>query len=170
MRADGRHLDPHFHQDEWLFRRVPTTIWDDPADELEVDAVELPDMSVGRSKHGHPEWTRFDVINNRHFEDWGIVGFQVGEIPPELWKEGVLHFEFLPHHAPLEKDYPHSEVRAFESGTHIDLEGNLPEDIHLKFRERLLRKTKTLIRPYQRVNIRQRPPASHHLEPFTVPT
>jgi len=60
MRANGRPVDPHFHQVECLFRRVPTAIWDDPADELGLDAVQLPDVSVERSKNAHAEWARFD--------------------------------------------------------------------------------------------------------------
>ena len=167
MRANGRPEDPHFGADEYLFRRVPTYIWDNPADDFGIEAVELPDISVSRSKYAHAEWVRFDVVNGHHFETWGVIGVQVGDIPHELWRDGVFHFEFRACHAPHKNDYPHSEIRAFENTQHVDLLARLPEDIDLKWRERLLRKTKTIIKPHQKVRVRQQPPISHKLEPHT---
>jgi len=64
---------------------VPLVLWPSADDPVEVDAVQLPDMSVGRSRFGHPEWVRFDVGNNVHFEDWGVIGFRVRSIHPRLW-------------------------------------------------------------------------------------
>jgi hypothetical protein len=168
MRTDDRPHDPHFHPDEHLFRRVPLWLWDDPAEELGVEAVELPDISVGRSKYGHAEWVRFDVVKGRHYEDWGVVCVRVGDIPPEMWRDGVFHYEFRTCHEPLEKDYPHAEIRAYENDDHIDLASRLPEEVHLKWRERLLRKTRAIIKPYQKVVVRQAAPASHKLEPHAV--
>jgi len=168
MRTDCRPVDPHFHPEEFLFRRVPTWMWDHQGDELGVDAVQLPDISVGRSKHAHPEWVRFDVVNGTFFEDWGVVGVQVQDIPPEMWRDGVFRFTFRACHAPLERDYPHSEIRAFEDGVHVNASARMPEDIHLIWRERLLRRLRTIIKPHQKVVIRQTPPVSHKLETFTT--
>jgi hypothetical protein len=168
MRTNNRPQDPHFHADEYLFRRVPTAIWDDPGDELGIEAVQLPDISVGRSKYGHAEWARFDVVNGRFYEEWGVVGVQVADIPHELWREGVFRFVFLPRHSPLEKDYPHSEICAFENERHINAVDGIPEDVHLKWRERLLRELHTIIKPHQRVVVRQAPPVSHKIEPLVV--
>ena len=47
---DGEY--PHFDPEEYLFRRVPLILWPSADDLVEVDAVELPDMSVGRSRMG----------------------------------------------------------------------------------------------------------------------
>ncbi len=168
MRTNGRHPDQHFHSEEYIFRRVPIGMWNHPGDHLEVDAVPLPDVSVGRSKYGHPEWVRFDVINGNFFPDWGVVGIQVADVPSELWREGVFHFTFKVCHAPIEMDFPHSEIRAFENQNHIDVVEKVPEDVHLAWRERLLRKMRTIIKPYQRVVVRQIPPKSHKLEPFAT--
>jgi hypothetical protein len=168
MRANQRHEDPHFHPDEYLFRRVPIALWDDPADRLEVDAVELPDISVGRSKYGHAEWVRFDVVNGRFYEDWGVVGVQVRHVPPKLWRDGFPKFVFRVRHDPDDRDYPHSEIRAFDNDKHVNMVDNLPEDIHLQWRERLLRVIQTIIKPYQRVKVREVGPVSHKLEPHTV--
>lgn len=164
MRRGGRHVDPHFHTDEHLL------LWEDPDDELPVGAVELPDMSVGRSKYGHAEWVRFDVGNHRHFEDWGVIAFRVGDIPTPEWKHGTFRDDFRPCHEPLDSDYPHSEVRAFENDVHITepLKDLLPEDVHLKWREKLLRQARVLIKRHQRVIVRQSPPVSHKLESHAV--
>jgi hypothetical protein len=168
MRTGGRHPDPHFHDDEYLFRRVPTSLWDDPAKEFDIDAVRLPDISVGRSKYGHAEWVRFDVVNNRFYEEWGVVAVQVKDIPPPLWRDGVFHFEFRARHSPLEDDYPHAEICAFENGQHLDGIARIPEDVDLQWRELLLRKLQKIIRPHQRVRIREHAPVSHKLEPHAV--
>jgi hypothetical protein len=170
MCANGRPPDPHFHPEEFLFRRIPILLWDQPGEPLSVDAVKLPDISVGRSKYGHAEWARFDCVHGNHYEDWGVVAVQVQDIPGEQWKEGVFHFTFQACHAPSEKDYSHSEIRAFENSEHVDAVERLPEDIHLLWRARLLRKMKSVIKPYQKVAIRENPPVSHKLEPFqTLP-
>jgi hypothetical protein len=133
-----------------------------------LDAVQLPDISVGRSKYGHAEWTRFDVLNNRFHEDWGMVAVQVQDIPPELWREGVFHFVFKPHHCPEEKNYPHAEIRAYENDMHLEQAERIPEDVDLAWRERLLRKLQTIIKPHQKVIVREQAPASHKLEPHCV--
>src|SRR5687767_11985017 len=112
MRTNKRPVDPHFHPDECLFRRVPIWMWNDPAERPGPDAVDLPDMSVGRSKYGHAEWVRFDVVNDRHFADWGVLFVRVSDIPPKIWELGVYRYTFTATHQPLDDDYPHSEVRA----------------------------------------------------------
>ncbi len=172
MRSNGRHLAPHFEKDEYLFRRVPLDYWDAPCDvrNLDVDAVQMPDLSVGRSKFGHAEWVRFDVFNNHFFEDWGILGFEVQNVPTEQRKGGVDLFTFDVVHMPEDMDYPHSEIQAFKNGAHIDQQrtDELPEDIHLLWRERLLRKAVAIIKPGVNVLIRQTPPTSHKLEPHQV--
>lgn len=55
---------------------------------IDVDAIELPDMSVGRSRLAHPEWLRLA----RGCHDWGIVGFEVEGIPKERWINGIRAF------------------------------------------------------------------------------
>ncbi|MSU77045.1 MAG: hypothetical protein EXS16_03005 [Gemmataceae bacterium] len=143
MKMDSRRSAPDaaFPKAEFLFRRVPLGLWDDASQPVEVNAVELPDISCGRSKYGHPEWLRLDRVNgnDRYFEGWGVIGFQVSDIPPERWDLGVFQFTFTPFHAPEEWNYPHSEIRVFAGERHIDLLDVLPEDIHLEWRELLLR-------------------------------
>ena len=166
MKANERHPEKHFPPDEHLFRRVPLSQWDDPLAWPGADAVKLPDMSVGRSKFAHPEWLRFDVVKNQHYEEWGILGVKVEDIPPEFWDLAVYLFTFEPQHDPQPNDYPHSEVRAFNNSLHVRLDDVLPEEIHLKWRLALLKKMRAIIKPYQIVPTRQLAPVSHRLEPL----
>jgi hypothetical protein len=155
MLKNGRQADQEFQLDEYLYRRVPLELWDDGDDPIEVAAVELPDMSVIRGKYGHPEWTR---LQSEEYSEWGVIGFQVEGIPPRLQHLGVFVWTFNTCHVPLGNNYPHSEVRAYENGVHINAKNRLDPDLHLRWREMLLRKIRKFIRPHQRVEIRQAPP------------
>ena len=165
MRTNERHPDKHFPPDEFLFRRVPLSQWDEPDARPGPDAVRLPDLSVGRSKYAHPEWLRFDVVKNQHYEEWGVLGVKVEDIPPAFWDLAVYLYTFETHHDPQANDYPHSEVRVFSNASHVQLDDVLHEEIHLKWRLVLLKKMRAIIKPYQLVPTRQNPPASHKLEP-----
>jgi hypothetical protein len=164
MRQGGRPEDPHFSKEEYLYRRIPLLIWDDPclAFPFDVDAVKLPDISTARSKYGNPEWLR---LGEERFRDWAVVGFQVHHIPPERWSAGFFHFVFRAVHVPDQQDYPHSEVRAYEQREgreeHVNMEGKLPEEADLEWRELLLRKIEVFLKPYQSATIRQHVPPSH---------
>ena len=154
MLRNGRPEDQAFHSDEYLYRRVPLKLWDDGDDPLEIDAVELPDMSVIRGKYGHPEWAR---LQSEEYSQWGVIGFQVQGIPPSLQHLGVFVWTFTPWHVPLHKNYPHSEVRAYENNVHINAKRShyLDPDLHLRWRELLLRRIKKIIRPHEQVEIHQ---------------
>jgi hypothetical protein len=147
MRRDGRPVVDTFHPDEYLFRRVPTSIWDAPDPLPTVDAIELPDISVGRSLLGHPEWVRFDTVNGKYFNKWGVGGVQIKNIPPAFQPEGCPLFTYRAFHDPLEGDYPHSEIRAFEGEIHLSTEESVPEDLHLEWRATLLGAIKVMIPP-----------------------
>ena len=54
MMSNGRVVDDNFQDDERLFRRIKPEHLD--GDEPSIAAIELPDMSVGRSKYGSAEW------------------------------------------------------------------------------------------------------------------
>jgi hypothetical protein len=161
MLKNGRQADQGFRPDEYLYRRVPLELWDDGDDPIEIDAIELPDMSVIRGKYGHPEWAR---LQRDDYWEWGVVGFEVRGIPPKLWHLGVFCWTFAPRHVPLHNNYPHSEVWAHESSPnsnverHIDAKRDIDPDLHLRWREMLLRNIRKFIRPHQPVAIRQAPP------------
>ena len=157
MKAHGRPLDDHFLPAEQLFRRVPPDLWDDGAEDFDIEAIELPDMSVVRGKYGQPEWARFD---RGDYTDWGVIGFAVRHIPSLLTHLGVFAWTFSPHHDPERNNYAHSEIRAFENGRHIDmkLSERIDPILHLRWREQLLRNLGKVIRPHEDVQFREHAP------------
>ena len=164
MKQNRRFVDAHFVKTEYLYRRVPLDYWADAGDDLDVNAVELPDMSCGRSKYGHPEWLRLDVRDNGVYifrDGWGVIGFQIGDVPPERWDDGILRFTFSIVHEPDEWNYPHSEIRAFDGGVRIDVVEKLPELMHLEWRELLLREARVFLKPNQNAKTRDLAPKSH---------
>lgn len=143
MRQHGRLPDPHFDPQERLFRRFrPEDIEDNT---VAVDAIELPDMSVNREKYGPPNWLLLDEA----FESWGVAAFAVRDIPPGITHLGVIQYAFRVEHQPERNNYPHSEVRAYKDGNHIDLKhkADLDPEPHLRWRQRLQWKTKIVIQP-----------------------
>jgi len=163
MRQNDREANQVFARDEYLFRRVPLLLWDDPKDPLEVNAVELPDLSVGRSRFGHPEWLRLQ--NGEYLAGWAVVGFKVGDVPLERWCDGYP-FTFRTVHVPEELNYPHSEVQVSYLDKHIKLIEHLPPEDHLIWRQELLQHKRIFLRPHEGAVIRHEPPASHHPEPI----
>lgn len=134
-----RSVDPDFADEELLYRRFHPSHLDGA--EIAIDAVELPDMSVNRSKYSRPEW----VIWDEAFEGWGVLAFRVRDIPPDriVWHAGVIPYTLEPRHMPLKYNYPHTEVWVFRDGIHI-IQGTsvqpgnlqlLDPDFHLRWRE-----------------------------------
>jgi hypothetical protein len=106
---------------------------------------------------------RLDQVDGqtRFFEGWGVIGFIKSDIPPERWQLGVVQFTFEVHHDPEDWNYPPSEVRAFENGQHIKTLDALPEEVHLEWREHLLREITVYLKPYQGAHTRETAPVSH---------
>lgn len=141
MMTRARHRDPVFHPTERLFRRFPPIYSD--GTRVEMDAIALPDMSVNREKYGPPDWLLLDG----DFEGWGVFAFEVADIPEKFPVEGVWMYSFKPVHRPKKRNYPHTEVRAYENGTHIKSSERLPRDVQLRFRERLRWGVRVCIQP-----------------------
>jgi len=143
MMTQGRPVDPVFQDDERLFRRFHPDDLEDGG--ISSDAVELPDMSVNRSKYGPPEWLLLD----EEFEDWGVLSFRVDQIPVELIHNGQTHYTFLPQHVPHRRNYPHSEVWAFCEGEHVTDQtmSLLDPDLHLRWRQTIAWQSKIAITP-----------------------
>jgi hypothetical protein len=160
MYQGERHPVPQFHPEEYLYRRVPPDFWEEHAARpIDIDAIELPDMSVGRSRFAHPEWLRLAT----GADDWAVVGFKVEEIPPEKWIDGI-RYDFRAVHVPHARNYPHTEIQAFEHENDVHVDGKtvlLPDRVHLEWRERLLRKIRIFLRVCQDRTIRQDASTSH---------
>jgi hypothetical protein len=155
-------VDDVFKPEEYLYRRAPHELRDD--DYVSLDAIELPDMSVNRGKYSLPQWVRL-ISDEVH--DWGVIGFQVSDIPSEIQHLGVHIFRFRPKHVPHKRNYPHSEVRAYystpdspEIEEHIDseflnkekiqkLETLFSDELQLRWREQLRRKCRIVLKAFQ---------------------
>ena len=146
MRKNGRPKIKDFDPDEYLYRRVIPEQWSEEG--IDIDAIELPDMSVNRSSLGPPEWVR---LKEERCKDWAVIGFRVKDIPTDIQHLGVDLYTFSPMHIPLEDNYPHSEVKCFRNGSHINAKKNLDYALHQRWREKLLWKIKTILKPYQQV-------------------
>jgi hypothetical protein len=151
---NGRPRDDAFTDEEVLYRRVEPGNWHQRL--IDIAAIALPDMSVGRSKYGHPEWLR---LEGEQYADWAVVGFRVGDIPRELLHVGTDTWTFTVRHLPLDDNYPHSEVWGYRNGAHMNAKAALEPDVHLRWRSQLRWRIRTFLRPYERAEIRQDPPA-----------
>jgi hypothetical protein len=163
MLKNGRPEDQEFESGEFLYRRVPEDLWDD--DEIDLDSIELPDMSVNREKYGPAWWVRYMESKDsksgaREFvlTDWGVIGFRVEDVPPEQAFHGQFLYKFKVAHAPNKYNYAHSEVRAFETimgnpkSDEIHIKGNdlinrIDPIWHLRWREKLARKCERILSP-----------------------
>ena len=142
MFRNGRPKVPEFRTDERLYRRVSPADWGDPR--VEVDALDLPDMSVNRGRPlGEPEWV---LLESEEFHEWGIIYFEVRSIPERMVQQTEV-YTFMPMHIPLDENYPHAEIWAYRVGQHIQARKHLDPDLSLRWRNALLQRTHTHRRP-----------------------
>ena len=89
MHRNNRPQNQHFHHDEYLFRRVPEWIWHDPAEELGIEAVELPESAkVYVVVPGVEEAPRFHIASPRLARPERAVDF-VKEVTEEPRDAGL---------------------------------------------------------------------------------
>ena len=157
MKKGEKQPDQVFSPDERLFRRVPPDFWDDGG--INVDAIEFPDMSVTREKYGPPSAARWDRGN---LVDWGVIEFDVKDIPSRIPFQGAVVYSMKPVHVPLKNNYPHSEVQIFESkwgqtDVSVRLEKKtmpgVPREARQEWRELLRRKCRISLRPGEQENL-----------------
>jgi hypothetical protein len=131
MLTGTRVADPDFSKDELLYRRfLPKHLM--PGKKVNPAAIDLPDMSVNRSKHGG----RLEYVLVGH-EGLGVISFSVGDVPPQLWHEGCS-YSFKPVHAPQKKNYFHAEIQCFDfAGDHIAVHEKVPPRLLLRWRLQL---------------------------------
>ena len=109
MYRRGRPVDSHFEPTEKLYRRCQGDHI--VGDRVLPQAFRAPDFSVNRGKYSQPE----DVLMPS-YERWGVVSFQVKDVPARILSAGGAKFEFGIVHDPEEDNYSHSEVRAYKNG------------------------------------------------------
>ena len=133
--AGDRKEDQAFEPDEPLYRRFPPEWGDEP----DVDAIQLPDISVNRGKYCQPEhvlWSETD-----QFAGWGVLRFRVKDVPKQIVHAGVEIYTSKVVHAPARKNYPHTEVRAYDqAGIHLDSRqiARIDRGAGLRFRQKIL--------------------------------
>jgi hypothetical protein len=150
LKKDKPTID-HFAPDEYLYRRVPDEFWDD--EEIELDSIDFPDMSVTRESLAPATSARW--IGDEYV-DWGVIGFQVSDMPAEIRFQGAYIYRMKAVHAPLKRNYPHSEVRIFESKwdrpdeeLHVDKQAmpGVPREAQQEWREMIRRRSRIILRP-----------------------
>lgn len=150
-----RKVETVFPPEEHLYRRVPDWIWSDwvTDEDIELDAIEFPDMSVTRERFGPADSARWAPEGH---VDWGVIGFKVRDIPAEIPFQGSVFYRMRPVHKPLKRNYPHSEVQVFEAKwespeqeIHVDKNtmAGVPCEAQQEWRELLRRKCRIVLRP-----------------------
>ena len=142
MLRRGRPPNNRFDPAELLFHRFNRDMISPAAhpDGL-VLQIRVPDASVNRSEpDGKPE----DVLLGRYpkYKNWGILAFQVADVPtPYVHDAGGIHHRV--EHDPLEKNYYHSEVGAYNDATFKTRRGHVTNAMKTWFRLEL---SKRLVR------------------------
>jgi hypothetical protein len=106
MRREGRPEDQKFEGSEKLFRRYKGEhLVYGSFTGLGLSFRNPP--SVNREKYSEPQDVLFSEADE--FANWGVVSFQVRELPSPLPPDNP-RYSFGPRHVPLEDNYAHSEI------------------------------------------------------------
>lgn len=115
MHWNGRPVDHEFPDTEILFRRFPKEHLGHGS-KIPIYAVELPDVSVNRSKHGgRMEYVLYDVVHGKYRSHFGVVSFPAGMIPQPKAAPNSRGIEILLRHVPEDLNYFHAEIQAHDS-------------------------------------------------------
>jgi hypothetical protein len=110
---------------------------------MDIDVVRMPDMSVHRGKYCTAECIL------RGYVGWGVVQFRVRDVPQTVAYNGQVFYHTRPIHVPLDGqyDYPHSEIRAFDSANKHVTTPQYRAEADMIWRENLLRGCKPVVSP-----------------------
>lgn len=138
----GRPPCQHFEPDERLFRRIQKQHVLDTGGIISL-GVRFPCFSVNREEFSEPE----DVLLPC-YHDHGICAFTVADVPkgPERPEGSDYTYTFDVVHVPEEKNYAHSEVRAYRDGVY-DPSHRVASSVKKRFRMALR----------QRMNVTKQP-------------
>ena len=133
MIRNNRSKDQIFDPDESLYRRVPPECFPKTKGKkirLTIYSLELPDVSVVRSKHdGEPEYALYDDVNKVHYKNWGITSVKAVNIPNSIPFHGNNYSTNL-NHAPHKNNYHHSEIQVYD---HTDQHLTRLKDFPIEF-------------------------------------
>lgn len=115
MHRNGRPADHDFPDSEVLYRRFPREHLG-RGTKIPIYAVELPDVSVNRSKHGGKmEYVLYDVVHGKYRSQFGVVSFQAGKIPQPKTLPTASAIEIHLRHVPEDLNYYHAEIQAHDN-------------------------------------------------------
>lgn len=115
MHRNGRLVDDEFLESETLYRRFPPQHYRHDM-KVPIYAVELPDVSVNRSKHGGKMiYVLYDVINGRYLDHFGIVSFTAGNVPQPGKSKSERRIDIRIRHVPEELNFFHAEIQAHDA-------------------------------------------------------
>jgi hypothetical protein len=132
--------DNEFEPSERLFRRFSPLSYSEG--ELAVDAIRFPDMSVNREKYSKPE-----QVLEPAWPTWGILAFEVEEVPSPICSDDGDTYEFRVQHVPTWDNDAHSEVRCYHGDQHVSKGKRIPATVKQQFRMLLLRAIVILRKP-----------------------
>jgi hypothetical protein len=154
LKSAGRTPQPFNDPNEDLYRRVPPISFE-CGEDLDIDAIKLPDISVSRASCCEsPADVLFDPEGR--FDDWGAYAVPVGGVPSKMAFRGTYDYKIETVHCPTKSgnNYAHSEIRAHESrngGPYVHVGTAMMKmidpEFHLVFRQKLLEKLRVAIQP-----------------------
>lgn len=142
MIRGNRAADPGFVPEERLYFRIPPhppyfNTKKSGDKRIDLTAIQLPDQSVNRSKHGgRPEFVRCNVYpgtkgqcDGRH-HSWPVAYLNVRDANRDVLTAGSAAFSTRVEHVPLQYNYFHSEIRAYKpDGSRIG--ESKPSELHI---------------------------------------
>ena len=125
----NREIDDYFSPEEKLYIRCLSDHVTKNGRVLD-QGFRFPNFSCNREKYGELEDVLFPV-----YLDWGVATYQFRQVPSTLLSgDQKRTFDIRVKHDPLEHNYPHCEVRAFEDRVKLD---NVPKAVKKQFRQKM---------------------------------
>ena len=134
-----REVDNHFSPEESLYIRCFS---DHVTENGRVLALgfRFPNFSCNRERYGELADVLYPV-----YLDWGVATYQVRQVPsPLLSGDQKRTFDIKVEHDPLEHNYPHCEIRAFEERSKTD---SVPKAVKKRFRQEMSERASVLKTP-----------------------
>jgi len=151
MRPRGREPDPTFAPSELLYMRV-RRCHVEGARLTDVSAIRFPDQSVNRSKYSKASDVLIPDPNHERSSRWihlGVLGFPVEAVPACLTTNGHVVCDLRVEHDPLERNYAHSEIRAYRDGTRIREKKGIGRAHRKRYRLAIMEEARVVIDPLE---------------------
>jgi hypothetical protein len=147
MYRRGRPVDPLLSPTERLFLRCQCE-WVD-VDRIKPAHIHFPDQSVNREKYSYPTDVLLPDATPRSADWvlWGVVAFQVADVPADSTTSGGVSYRFTAEHDPLEDNFGHTELRVYKDGVREQNKDRINPKIKKEYRTRLALRTRLIVPP-----------------------